>query len=96
MLAEFRVRRDFVVAGLNELPGISCVTPRGAFYAFPNITGTGLDAKQFADRLLDEAGVAVLAGTSFGEYGEGYLRLSYANSLENLEEALASIRALLG
>ena len=88
MLAEFRVRREFVVAGLNDLPGISCVTPRGAFYAFPNITGTGLTSKQFADRLLDEAGVAVLAGTSFGEYGEGYLRLSYANSLENIEEAL--------
>ena len=95
MLAEFRVRREFVIAGLNELPGISCVTPRGAFYAFPNITGTGLDARRFADRLLDEAGVAVLAGTSFGEYGEGYLRLSYANSLDNLAEALASIRALL-
>jgi aspartate/methionine/tyrosine aminotransferase len=94
MLAEFRVRREFVVAGLNELPGISCVTPRGAFYAFPNITGTGLDARQFADRLLNEAGVAVLAGTSFGEFGEGYLRLSYANSLENIAEALASIREL--
>ncbi len=94
MMAEFRIRREFVVAGLNDLPGISCVTPRGAFYAFPNITGTGLDAKQFADRLLDEAGVAVLAGTAFGEYGEGYLRLSYANSLENIEEALAAIRAL--
>ena len=88
MLDEFRVRREFVVAGLNEIPGISCVTPRGAFYAFPNITGTGLDAKQFADRLLNEAGVAVLAGTSFGAYGEGYLRLSYANSLANIEEAL--------
>ncbi len=88
MLEEFRVRREFVVAGLNDLPGISCVTPRGAFYAFPNVTGTGLDARQFADRLLNEAGVAVLAGTSFGEYGEGYLRLSYANSLENIEEAL--------
>ncbi|MGZ4380220.1 MAG: pyridoxal phosphate-dependent aminotransferase [Gaiellaceae bacterium] len=95
MLAEFRVRREFVVAGLNELPGISCITPRGAFYAFPNITGTGLDAKHFADRLLNEAGVAVLAGTSFGEYGEGYLRLSYANSLGNLDEALASMRAML-
>ena len=95
MLAEFRVRREFVVTGLNELPGISCVTPRGAFYAFPNITGTGLDAKHFADRLLNDAGVAVLAGTSFGEYGEGYLRLSYANSLENIAEALASIRAML-
>ena len=70
--------------------------PRGAFYAFPNITGTGLGAKELADRLLNEAGVAVLAGTAFGDYGEGYLRLSYANSLENLEEALAAIDGLLG
>ena len=95
MLAEFRRRRDAVVAGLNQLPGISCVTPRGAFYAFPNITATGLAAKELADRLLNEAGVAVLAGTAFGAYGEGYLRLSYANSLERIEEALASIRTLL-
>ena len=95
MLAEFRRRRDAVVAGLNELPGVSCVVPRGAFYAFPNVSGTGLAAKELADRLLDEAGVAVLAGTAFGEYGEGYLRLSYANSLENIEQALASMRSLL-
>ena len=95
MLAEFRRRRDAVVTGLNELPGVSCVVPRGAFYAFPNVGGTGLAAKELADRLLDEAGVAVLAGTAFGEHGEGYLRLSYANSLENIEEALASMRTLL-
>jgi aspartate aminotransferase len=95
MLGEFRRRRDAVVAGLNALPGVSCVMPRGAFYAFPNVTGTGAPARQLADRLLDEAGVAVLAGTAFGEYGEGYLRLSYANSLENIEEALASMRSLL-
>jgi aspartate/methionine/tyrosine aminotransferase len=95
MLAEFRVRRDAVVAGLNSLPGVTCVMPRGAFYAFPNISGTGLGARELADRLLDEAGVAVLAGTAFGEYGEGFLRLSYANSLENIEEALGSMRALL-
>ena len=95
MLAEFRRRRDAVVTGLNELPGVSCVVPRGAFYAFPNVAGTGLAAKELADRLLDEAGVAVLAGTAFGEHGEGYLRLSYANSLENIEEALASMRTLL-
>ena len=95
MLAEFRRRRDAVVAGLNELPGVSCVVPRGAFYAFPNVSGTGLAAKELADRLLDEAGVAVLAGTAFGEHGEGYLRLSYANSLENIEQALASMRSLL-
>jgi aspartate/methionine/tyrosine aminotransferase len=95
MMREFRRRRDAVVSGLNDLPGVSCVTPRGAFYAFPNITGTRLGAKQLADRLLDEAGVAILAGTSFGEYGEGYLRLSYANSLENLEEAIAAFETLL-
>jgi aspartate/methionine/tyrosine aminotransferase len=88
MLAEFRRRRDVVVPGLNALPGVSCVTPRGAFYAFPNVTGTGLDTRELAERLLIDAGVAVLSGTAFGEYGEGYLRLSYANSLENLEEAL--------
>jgi aspartate/methionine/tyrosine aminotransferase len=95
MIAEFRRRRDVVVAGLNALPGITCVTPRGAFYVFPNITATGVGANELAGRLLTEAGVAVLAGTAFGEYGEGYLRLSYANTLENIEEALDSIRELL-
>jgi aspartate aminotransferase len=89
MLAEFRRRRDVVVPGLNALPGVSCVPPRGAFYAFPNITGTGLGAGALAERLLLDAGVAVLSGTAFGEYGEGYLRLSYANSLERIEEALS-------
>jgi aspartate aminotransferase len=93
MLAEFRRRRELVVAGLNGLPGVSCVMPRGAFYAFPNITGTGLAARELADALLEDAGVAVLAGTAFGE---GYLRLSYANSLSNLEEALALFGDLLG
>lgn len=88
MLTEFRRRRDVVVPGLNALPGVSCVTPRGAFYAFPNISGTGLGAGELAERLLLDAGVAVLSGTAFGEYGEGYLRLSYANSLEQIEEAL--------
>jgi aspartate aminotransferase len=88
MLAEFRRRRDTVVPGLNALPGVSCVTPRGAFYAFPNVTGIGLDTRELAERLLIDAGVAVLSGTAFGEYGEGYLRLSYANSLEQIEEAL--------
>jgi aspartate/methionine/tyrosine aminotransferase len=89
MLEEFRRRRDVVVPGLNALPGVSCVTPRGAFYAFPNISGTGLGAGELAERLLLDAGVAVLSGTAFGEYGEGYLRLSYANSLEQIEEALS-------
>jgi aspartate aminotransferase len=95
MLAEFDVRRGAVVAGLNALPGVSCVMPQGAFYAFPNITGTGMNARSVADRLLTEAGVAVLAGTAFGEFGEGYLRLSYANSLENIEEALGAMGDLL-
>jgi aspartate aminotransferase len=96
MMAEFERRRSAVVEGLNAIPGVSCVTPEGAFYAFPNVTGTGLDARAVADRLLSEAGVAVLAGTAFGAYGEGYLRLSYANSLENIGEALAAMGDLLG
>jgi aspartate aminotransferase len=96
MRAEFRRRRDVVVPGLNALPGVSCVTPRGAFYAFPNITGTGLAAGALAERLLFDAGVAVLSGTAFGEYGEGYLRLSYANSLERIEEALFLMAKTLG
>ena len=95
MRAEFRRRRDAVVTGLNELPGVSCVTPRGAFYAFPNVTGTGLGSRELADRLLSDAGVAVLSGTAFGEHGEGYLRLSYANSLENIAEALSEMRGVL-
>jgi aspartate/methionine/tyrosine aminotransferase len=95
MLAEFRRRRDFVVPGLNALPGVSCTLPRGAFYAFPRVVETGLDSRELAGRLLTEAGVAVLAGTAFGVHGEGYLRVSYANSLANLEEALALIGDLL-
>jgi aspartate/methionine/tyrosine aminotransferase len=95
MLDEFRRRRDYLVPALNSLPGISCVTPRGAFYAFPNVVGTGLSSKPLADTLLDEAGVAVLAGTAFGSYGEGHLRLSYANSLENLHGAVAAIGKFL-
>jgi aspartate/methionine/tyrosine aminotransferase len=92
MVAEFRTRRDAFVAGLNTLPGFRCRMPEGAFYAFPNITGTGMKSKELADRLLNEAGVAALSGTSFGEYGEGYLRFSYANSLANLNEAVERIR----
>ena len=88
MVAEFDRRRKVVTEGLNKLPGVSCAVPKGAFYAFPNITRTGLGTRELAERLLVEAGVAVLSGTAFGEYGEGYLRLSYANSLEQIEEAL--------
>jgi aspartate/methionine/tyrosine aminotransferase len=95
MVQEFRRRRDAIVDGLRQIPGLGCVRPKGAFYVFPNITGTGYSSKTLADRLLDEAGVACLSGTAFGEWGEGYLRFSYANSLENIEEALRRMRALL-
>jgi aspartate aminotransferase len=93
MVQEFRRRRDAFVAGLNTLPGFRCRVPEGAFYAFPNIKGTGFSSRELADRLLNEAGVACLSGTSFGEYGEGYLRFSYANSFENLMEAVRRIDA---
>ncbi|MEP7363790.1 MAG: pyridoxal phosphate-dependent aminotransferase [Acidobacteriota bacterium] len=95
MVAEFRRRRDAFIAALNTLPGFQCRMPEGAFYAFPNIKGTGRPAKQFADDLLQHAGVACLSGTAFGAYGEGYLRFSYANSLENLLEAVERIRVFL-
>lgn len=95
MLAEFRRRRDAFVGALNTLPGFACRLPEGAFYAFPNITGTGLKSKVLADALLDRAGVAALSGTAFGAFGEGYLRFSYANSLENLLEAVERIRQCL-
>ena len=88
MVAAFRRRRQLIVEGLNAIPGISCVMPRGAFYAFPNITGTGMSSKACADFMLNEAGVACLSGASFGPHGEGYLRLSYANSEENIRKAL--------
>jgi aspartate aminotransferase len=92
MVAEFRRRRDAFCRGLNTIPGFRCTLPGGAFYAFANITGTGMGAKELADFLLNEAGVACLSGGAFGEYGEGYIRFSYANSLENLMEAVARIQ----
>jgi aspartate/methionine/tyrosine aminotransferase len=95
MVAEFRKRRDFIVQGLNAIDGISCVRPKGAFYAFANIKELGMTSVEFQDRLLEEAGVAALAGTSFGPEGEGYVRFSYANSLENIEKALAKTAGLL-
>ncbi len=95
MMAEFKARRDLIVDGLNDLPGFSCLKPKGAFYVFPNITGTGKKSKELEEFLLEEAGVAGLSGTSFGEYGEGYLRFSYANSQENLRKALDMIRKVL-
>ena len=94
MVAEFEKRRDFIVDGLNAIPGITCQKPLGAFYVFPNVSGLGLPSKVLADRILEEAGVAVLSGTAFGEYGEGYLRLSYANSIPNIEKALGRIETL--
>lgn len=96
MVAAFKERRDLIVKGLNEIPGIRCLLPKGAFYVFPNVKevikrGKFANVKAFADRLLQDAGVAGLAGTSFGAYGEGYLRLSYANSIPNLKKALERI-----
>jgi len=91
MCAEFKRRRDVMVAGLNRSPGVSCRMPHGAFYVFPNITGTGRSSKQVADALLEEASVACLAGTAFGAFGEGYLRFSVANSIENIQKALERV-----
>ena len=95
MVAEFRRRRDIVVAGLNDIPGITCVEPQGAFYAFCNITGTGLTSAELEVRLLRDAGVAALAGTAFGTWGEGFLRLSYANSVPNIQAALDAMKAVV-
>jgi aspartate aminotransferase len=88
MVAEFDRRRRVVVEGLNRLPGVSCATPKGAFYAFPNVKRTGWKAKALASSLLDEAGVAIIGGPDFGILGEGYVRLSYANATENIVRAL--------
>lgn len=95
MVKAFDERRRVIVGELNQIPGFRCVEPGGAFYAFPNIEGTGLSAKALQTRLLEEAGVAVIAGTSFGAYGEGYLRFSYANSTENIREAIRRIKEML-
>lgn len=92
---EFRKRRDFIVAGLNDIPGISCLTPKGAFYAFPNVKKLNVPSLKLEHYLLNEAGVAVLSGTAFGKYGEGYLRFSYANSIENIDKGLQRIRKAL-
>jgi aspartate aminotransferase len=92
MVREFRARRDLIVDGLNEIPGFDCLRPQGAFYVFPDISETGMTGAQLADRLLHEAGVCVLAGTAFGGIGGSHIRISYANSRENLTEALARIR----
>lgn len=88
MLEEFRRRRSVIVDGLNRIPGFKCRQPHGAFYVFPNIRGTGKGSKPLADALLNEAGVAALSGTAFGAWGEGYLRFSFANSIENIQKAV--------
>ena len=95
MVAEFKRRRDIIVDGLNEIKGIRCRVPKGAFYAFPNIEDTGMSSEQFADDLLNKAGVACLTGEAFGEYGEGFVRFSFANSTENIEKALERIESFV-
>jgi aspartate/methionine/tyrosine aminotransferase len=95
MMKAFDERRKVIVAGLNAIPGFRCTLPKGAFYAFPNVTGTGIHAKELEQLLLNEAGVAVLAGTAFGAYGEGFLRFSYASSVEQIQEALRRVKTFL-
>ena len=95
MVAAFDERRRVIVSELNQIAGFRCVDPGGAFYAFPNIEGTGMDARTLQDKLLTEAGVATVAGTSFGDYGEGYIRFSYANSVDNIRDAIARIKQCL-
>ena len=96
VVAEYQRRRDALVAGLNGMPGVACRTPQAAFYAFPNVKAFGRTSNEVADYLLEEAGVAVLPGSAFGAYGEGYLRLCFANSLENIEKALERMARALG
>ena len=95
MLAAYQARRDFLIPRLNQLPGVVCQPPAGAFYAFPNIKQTGWKAKPLANALLDETGVALIGGPDFGILGEGYLRLSYANSAENILRALERMDGFL-
>ncbi len=95
MVSAFDARRRVVVEALNQLPGVTCTLPGGAFYAFPNVTGSGWEDKALANALLEEAGVALLAGSGFGRYGEGFLRISYANSTENILEAVSRMADFL-
>jgi len=95
MVRQFDERRQVIVRELNSLPGVRCADAAGAFYAFPNISGTGMTAREAQDRFLEDAGVATIAGTSFGSWGEGFVRFSYANSTENILEAIRRIRAIL-
>lgn len=95
MVAEFKRRRDLIVSGFNSIPGFRCANPSGAFYAFPNITGTGISSKVLADRILNVAGVSCLDGGAFGKFGEGYLRFSYATAYEKIEQGLERIRKMI-
>lgn len=95
MVAEYRKRRDLFVSGLNALPGIRCLVPLGAFYVFPNIEGTGMNSREFVELMLDEAGVAFISGSDFGNAGEGYVRGAYCVSLEDIEEGLSRMRSVL-
>lgn len=95
MVSEYELRRNVIVDGLNTIPGFTCQKPQGAFYAFPNITGTGKDSAELANLILEKAGVALLPGNSFGQYGEGYLRLSYANSIDNIQQALERMKGVV-
>jgi len=95
MAKEYKRRRDVISEGLNTLPGVRCITPQGAIYAFPNISGTKFNSREFSDFMLNEAGVAVAPGPIFGEYGEGYIRLSYANSIENIENGISRMKYAL-
>jgi aspartate aminotransferase len=91
MVSEFELRRKIIIKELNQIPGFACIEPGGAFYAFPNVKNTGMTSQALQNKILEEAGVAVIAGTSFGDYGEGYLRFSYANSIENIQKAIQNI-----
>jgi len=95
MMQAFDERRRYVVDALNDIDGMSCITPRGAFYAFPNISDTGWKAKPLANALLEQSGIAAIGGPDFGIHGEGYLRISYANSLENIQRAMERIATFL-
>ena len=95
MVAEFDARRKSVVTQLNDIPGVSCITPKGAFYAFPNVSQTGWKAKVLASELLEQTGVATIGGPDFGTLGEGYIRISYANSQENITRALTRMKEFL-
>lgn len=95
IVAEFERRRDIIVEGLERIPGIRCLAPKGAFYVFPNIEETGMTSERFASGLLEDAGVACLAGESFGQFGRGYVRFSFANSSENIHKALDRIESFV-